>query len=315
MRTGFKALTGLAASAALIASLTACSTPAPTAPADGGDNAASEEGSYASGDPNVLVFATLPDHEGADQDAQPIADWIAAITGKEVRFFEATDYTAVVQGLASDQIDIAQISSFTYFQTQAAGGDIEPIGAQITEEGAEPGYFSVAVANPAWTGSTLEDFADEPVCFVNPTSTSGRAIPVASLMEAGVTVSEANTLYGEEHDLNAVKIAEGLDCQVGFVQDIDADPLIESGQLVEIERFQVPAAPIVMQAALPQSVKDQLTAAIADSTQQDLVDAGIELNDFLRDGWFGFGAVDDSYFDAIRAVCEQIADQVEACQA
>jgi len=299
-------LASVGATAVLLAGLAACSA----APAETVD-----EGTFASGDENVLVFATLPDHEGADQDAQPIADWIAEITGKEVRFFEATDYTAVVQGLAAGQIDIAQISSFTYFQTQAAGGEIEPIGAQITKEGAEPGYFSVAIKNPASDAESLEDYADQPVCFVNPTSTSGRAIPTAQLLEAGVTVDESNIVYGEEHDLTAALVAEGTQCQVGFAQDVDADPLIESGDLVEVARYQVPAAPIVMQAALPQALKDLLVENIADSTQSSLTDAGIELNPFLTENWFGFGAVDDSYFDAIRAVCEQIADQVEACQA
>jgi len=299
-------LAGIGATALVLAGLAACSTtPAETV----------DEGTFASGDSNVLVFATLPDHEGADQDAQPIADWIAEMTGKEVRFFEATDYTAVVQGLASGQIDIAQISSFTYFQTQAAGGEIEPIGAQITKEGAEPGYFSVAIKNPASDVTDLEGYADQPVCFVNPTSTSGRAIPTAQLLEAGVTVAEENIVYGEEHDLTAALVAEGTQCQVGFAQDVDADPLIESGAIEEVARFQVPAAPIVMQAALPQELKDLLLENIAGSTQASLTDAGIELNPFLTENWFGFGAVDDSYFDAIRAVCEQIADQVEACQA
>ena len=300
-------LASVGAAAVLVAGLAACSATAPV----------SAEGTFASGDENKLVFATLPDHEGADQDAEPIAEWIAAITGKEVEFFPATDYTAVVQGLASGQIDIAQISAFTYYQSQAAGADIEPIGAQITKEGAEPGYYSVAIANPAWDGSTLEDFADEPVCFVNPTSTSGRAIPASQLKAAGVEVAPENVLApeGGSHDLNAAKVAEGVECMVGFAQDIDADPLIESGDLVEVDRYLVPAAPIVMQAALPQELKDLLYENIADSTQSSLTDAGIELNDFLRDGWFGFGRVDDAYYDSIRTVCEEIADEVEACQA
>lgn len=299
------------AAAVLLAGLAGCA-----APGDGTDTT-SGEGTFASGDSNKLVFATLPDHEGADQDAEPIADWIAEITGKEVEFFPATDYTAVVQGLASGQIDIAQISAFTYYQSQAAGADIEPIGAQITDEGAEPGYYSVAIANPAWDGSTLEDFADEPVCFVNPTSTSGRAIPASQLKAAGVEVAPENVLApeGGSHDLNAAKVAEGVECQVGFAQDIDADPLIDSGALVEVDRYLVPAAPIVMQAGLPQELKDLLLAEIADSTQSSLTDAGVELNDFLRDGWFGFGKVDDAYYDSIRTVCEEIADEVEACQA
>lgn len=309
----------LTAGLALAFGLAACSSTT-TKPADAGaQTPAAEEdaskGTFAK-DENTIVFATLPDHEGAEQDAQPIADWIAEITGKKVEFLPATDYTAVVQGLASGQVDVAQIASFTYYQAQAAGAEIEPIGAQITKEGAEPGYFSVAIKNPAATDvTTLEDFADRPVCFVNPTSTSGRAIPTSELLKVGVTVSEENTLFGEEHDLNAAKVAEGTDCQVGFAQDSNADPLIAEGKLEEVDRFQVPGAPIVMQAALPQEVKDQLLDAMGDSTQKSLTDAGIELNEFLTTNWFGFGTVDDSYFDTIRDVCDQIADQVEACRA
>ncbi|WP_029149572.1 PhnD/SsuA/transferrin family substrate-binding protein [Microbacterium indicum] len=315
----FRLPTTAVAGIALIAALAGCSSADGSADATSeatADAASTSEGTFASGSDDTIVFATLPDHEGADQDAQPIADWIAEITGKDVQFFEATDYTAVVQGLAADKIDVAQISSFTYYQSQAAGADIEPIGAQITAEGEPAGYYSVAIKNPAATDVTsLEDFADQPVCFVNPTSTSGRAIPVSQLMEAGVTVSEENTVYGEEHDLTAAKVAEGTDCQVGFAQDLNADPLIDAGQLEEVDRFLVPGAPIVMQGALPQDVKDELTAAIADSTQASLTDAGIELNDFLTDGWFGFEAVDDAYFDTIRTVCAEVADEVEACRA
>lgn len=315
MRLNTRRLAALGGALALVAALVGCTSDAPDSTTGDAGTDTSAEGTFASGNSDTLVFATLPDHEGAEQDAQPIADWIAEITGKNVQFFQATDYTAVVQGLAAGQIDIAQISAFTYYQAQAAGADIVPIGAQITAEGEVPGYYSVAVKNPAASATSIADFADQPVCFVNPTSTSGRAIPVSQLMAAGVTVSEQNTVYGEAHDLNAAKIAEGVDCQVGFVQDIDANPHLTSGALVEVDRFLVPAAPIVMQAALPKDVQDQLVAAIADSTQESLTSAGIELNDFLRDGWFGFGAVDDAYYDTIRTVCEQIADQVEACQA
>ncbi len=313
MTIDLKRLAGFGAAALLIAGLAGCST----TPAASDDTASASEGTFASGDENKLVFATLPDHEGADQDAQPIADWIAEMTGKDVEFFPATDYTAVVQGLASGQIDIAQISAFTYYQSQAAGAEIEPIGAQITEEGAEPGYYSVALANPAWDGETLADFADEPICFVNPTSTSGFAVPMGGLIGAGVDVADENIIApeGGSHDLNAAKVAEGVECQVGFAQDIDADPLIESGALVEVDRVIVPAAPIVMQAALPQELKDLLTENIADSTQASLTDAGIELNEFLTDGWFGFGKVDDGYYDVIRDLCTEVADKVEACQA
>src|SRR5690606_19985109 len=149
------------ASVALLATLTACSTtPAATAADPTSEAPVAEAGTFAK-DPDTLVFAVLPDHEGADQDAEPFADYIAEVTGLNVEFYPAVDYVAVIQGLASGQIDIAQISAFTYFQSQSAGADIEPIAAQITKEGAEAGYYSVAVANPSWTGKTVADFAGE----------------------------------------------------------------------------------------------------------------------------------------------------------
>ena len=316
MRLNSRRLATIGGTIALAIALVGCSGSSPEN-TDSSNNTGGTESAgdaFASGNSDTLIFATLPDHEGAEQDAQPIADWIAEITGKDVQLFQATDYTAVVQGLASGQIDIAQISAFTYYQSQAAGANIEPIGAQITEEGAAAGYYSVAVKNPNSSATSLEDFADQPVCFVNPTSTSGRAIPVSQLLEAGVTVSPENTVYGDAHDLNAVKISEGADCEVGFVQDVDADPHLQSGALVEIDKFLVPAAPIVMQAGLPQEVKDQLVDSIAGSNQESVTSLGIELNEFLSEGWFGFDAVDDAYYDSIRTVCEQIADEVEACQ-
>jgi len=299
-------LATIGATALLLAGLTACGAPAPAETVD--PNA----GTYAV-DENTLVFVVLPDHEGSDQDAQPIADYIAEITGKEVQFFEATDYTAAVQALASGQADIGQISAFTYFQAQQAGAEIEPIGAQITKEGAEPGYFSVAIKNPASDAASLEDYADQPVCFVNSESTSGFLIPTSVLKTAGVEVTPENTVFGEKHPATAALVAEGARCQVGFAQDVDVDPLIASGQLEEIDRFQVPAAPIVMQTALPQSVKDALVAGLADSTQASLTDAGIELNEFLTTNWFGFGAVDDAYYDTIRELCTNLPD-VESCK-
>ncbi len=51
------------------------------------------------------------------------------------------------------------------------------------------------------------------------------------------------------------------------------------------------------------------------SARADLTDAGVELNEFLTENWFGFGAVDDAYYDLIRTLCDEVADEVEACRA
>jgi phosphonate transport system substrate-binding protein len=59
-------------------------------------------------------------------------------------------------------------------------------------------------------------------------------------------------------------------------------------------------------------VKDAL-AGLAGTTQSSLTDAGIELNEFLTTNWFGFGAVDDAYYNTIRDLCTNLPD-VESCK-
>ncbi|MBX3094899.1 MAG: phosphate/phosphite/phosphonate ABC transporter substrate-binding protein [Cryobacterium sp.] len=308
MRFSTKAISALVG-VTLLTSLAACSTPPADTPST---DPTTEEGTFAKNS-DTLVFAVLPDHEGADQDAQPFADYIAAVTGLTVEFYPAVDYVAVIQGLASGQIDIAQISAFTYFQSQNAGADIEPIAAQVTKEGAEAGYYSVALANPAWTGSTLKDFAGEEVCFVNPSSTSGYLVPSGSLDAAGVPTTDVTPVFKDKHDLSAEAISRGEECMIGFAQDIDADPYTTAGTLKEVSRVLVPAAPIALQAGLPASLKATLFGALQGMTQADFGKHGIAMNDFIQGGWFGYQAVDDAYYQSIRDLCAALPD-VDNCK-
>ena len=80
MQSTLKRGLAIAAGLTLAFGLTACAADTADSSTDGG-TADAGEGTFASGDSDTLVFAVLPDHEGADQDAQPIADWIAEITG------------------------------------------------------------------------------------------------------------------------------------------------------------------------------------------------------------------------------------------
>jgi phosphonate transport system substrate-binding protein len=302
----------LGAAALMLTALVGCST----APATGDDSSAgAETGTYASGDENKLIFGVVPDTESTQNNWDPLGQYIGLVTGKEVEFFEAADYTALIEAAIAGKIDVAAFSGFTYYNAWKNGAEITPFAGQITGGLTEPGYFSVAIANPDAGITSLEDFAGENICFVSETSTSGRLFPSKALKEAGVDPTTGLTpVFAGKHDASAEKVAAGTECVAGFAEDAVADPMIAAGELVEVDRQLVPGAPLVYSNALPQSVIDVLVDKLSQTTMEEMIEAGVEVADpDAAKEWFaGTKPVDDAYYDQIRDLCSELPE-IEAC--
>jgi phosphonate transport system substrate-binding protein len=304
-------LVGVGSAALLLATLAACSgTPAAT------ESPAADEGTFASGDDSKLVFGVVPDTESTQNNWEPLGDYIGIITGKDVEFFEAADYTALIEASIAGKIDVAAFSAFTYYNATKNGAEITPFAGQLTGDLDEPGYFSVAVANPDAGISALTDFAGKSICFVSETSTSGYLFPSKALLEAGVDpAADITPVFAGKHDASAEKVAAGTECVAGFAEDAVADPMIADGSVVEIARELVPGAPVVYSNALPQSVIDALVDNLSETTMDDMIAAGVEVADAeAAKEWFaGTKPVDDSYYEQIRELCKELPS-VESCQ-
>lgn len=312
---------GIAALAAVSVALllAACSSGDDTDPSGSGtENAEGSSEGYAV-DSDTLVFGSVPASESASSTYEPIEEYIAQITGKNVEYFEASDYVALIEAAVAGQIDFAAFSGFTYYQAIQAGAQIEPFAAVIAEEGAEAGYYSVAVANPNSGIETIEDFRGHTICFVNPNSTSGYLYPSYALLEAGIDPSESSTditvVFAGNHDASLLAIQTG-ECDAGFAEDVTTNPAVEDGSVVEVTRTFVAGPPFVVSSTLPDDVKQQIIDALSEVTIQDLVDAGIEsaeTNETFQDVFWGTEPVDDGYYDTIRDLCA-IVTTAEACQ-
>ncbi len=313
--------TGLAAIAALVtlATLTACSS---SSSADAGASPAADAGSSSEGfakDSNTLVFGVVPDSESTQDNFKPLADYTAKVTGKQVEYFQAADYNALIEAAVAGKIDVASFSGFTYYNAWKAGAQITPFSAIVTGGLTEPGYYSVAIANPKAGITSLADYKGKKVCFVSETSTSGYLFPSKALLEAQVDpAKDVTPVFAGKHDASADKVAAGTECEAGFAEDAVADPLIEEGKLVEVDRQLVPGAPMVYSNSLPQDVKDSITSNLSDVTAQEIEDT-IGMTDAAQkknfEEWItSLKPVDDAYYDQIRDLCK-VVTTAEACAA
>lgn len=311
MKTSTRRGLAIVAGLSLLGTLAACSPSEATPPAEGGDTANSQEGSFAK-DENTLVMGMVPDQQSVENNFEPLVEYIAAKTGKKVELVQSTDYAALVEAAIAGRIDIGSFSGFTYVAATNGGAPLTPIGVTVTEAGEEPGYESLAVVPKGSDIASIKDMKGHKVCFVDPGSTSGYLYPSAELLAEGINPeSDVTPVFAGGHDASAQKTAQGVECEAGFAEDAVvestgiADGLFAEGDLTVINRVTVPGAPLVMSTNLPKDVQSSLKDALQNITLDGIEAEGITITDAFKAYFYELVPVEDSYYDSVRKVCEE----------
>ena len=267
-------------------------------------SSATTDGAGFAVDASTLVFGVVPDSVDTQTNYQPLMDYLAAESGKTVEYHESTDYAALIEAAVAGKIDVASFAGFSYVTATINGAKITPISSIITEEGAEPGYFSEAIVPKGSPISSIDEFAGKKVCFVDPSSTSGYLFPSYTLLEAGIDPeTDLTPVFAGKHDVSVQKVAQGTECEVGFAEDSE---VAKSDQVTSILATQVPGAPIVVSDTLPAGLKTELTDILGEVTVDEIIASGIDSADSeaFRSVFYATQPVDDGYYDLIRDICE-----------
>jgi phosphonate transport system substrate-binding protein len=156
---------------------------------------------------NVLRVSAIPDEAPTELQRKftPLGDYLKKETGMDVQFTPVTDYAAVVEGLATQKIDLAWLGGFTYVQARirTQGGAV-PI-VQRAEDEVFTSKFIVPIDS---TAQTLADLKGKTFAFGAPSSTSGSLMPRYFLLQAGIN---------PEKDFKTVAFSGAHDATVAFV--------------------------------------------------------------------------------------------------
>ena len=70
----------------------------------------------------MLRVSAIPDEAPTElqRKFKPLGDYLKKETGMDVQFIPVTDYAAVVEGLATNKLDLAWLGGFTYVQARCA---------------------------------------------------------------------------------------------------------------------------------------------------------------------------------------------------
>lgn len=176
----------------------------------------------------VLRVSAIPDEAPTElqRKFKPLGDYLKKETGLDIQFTPVTDYAAVVEGLATNKIDLAWLGGFTFVQAKLrTNGAAVPI-VQRAEDEKFTSKFIVPIDSKA---KTLADLKGATFAFGSPSSTSGHLMPRYFLLHAGIDPEKdfKTVAFSGAHDATVAFVAAGR-AGAGVLNASVMDKLIES---------------------------------------------------------------------------------------
>ena len=213
---------------------------------------------------------------------------VESALGVPVKLFTPADYDGVIQGLLGGTLDYAWLGASAYAKIYLT--DPEAVEVKLTKQNLNDstGYYSIGFALKDSGIASMDDAKGKVFAFAEPNSTSGYLVPGAEL---AATYGKLEEYFSEVkmsggHEQTIVGVANGdFDAGVSWADGVGnwedgyasgafrkaADAgLVDMNNIVEIWRSKlIPEGPMVVRKALPQDVKDKVTALTADLWETD----------------------------------------------
>ena len=175
----------------------------------------------------TLKVSAIPDEAPTElaRKFKPLGDYLEKETGLKVEWTPVTDYAAVVEGMATNKIDLAWLGGFTFIQAKLrTNGGATPIAQRAEDE-----IFTSKFIVPAdSTAKTLADLKGKTFAFGSPSSTSGSLMPRFFLLKAGINPETdfKNVAFSGAHDATVAFVAGGK-AEAGVLNSSVWDKLVE----------------------------------------------------------------------------------------
>ena len=275
-----------------------------------------------SGDPEKLAFAGIA--FGSDIDTYDSYKLLIEVLqdelGMSVKYYETSSYSAIVEGLSSGQVQIAQMNQLSYVLATKNLPDLDLIGVSAASANGPLTAFGYGIKRGDNVSvKSLEDVRGKTVCFSDPLSTTGYLTPAKALFDIGIDPDPINS-----KDIIPIFVGGFLevgfavqrgDCEVGFLNDLTFSTLLpESGKIAEgeLEAFwtspNIPNPPLVMSGELSAELREKIRGIVlSKGNRTALVEAGYCTDEasctLIASNRWGWLEETDEAFASIRETC------------
>ncbi|WP_430618124.1 phosphonate transport system substrate-binding protein [Enterococcus sp. DIV1767] len=297
---------------ALVAALTGCG------------NGSSSSDSSAAAEKEKLVVQFVPtNNDGSMQaKAKPFAEYLSKKLDREVEVTLATDYSTIVEAMASGQVDLGIMPPAAYVQAKdmdAAEAILtSQLGAYDPEtglplEGEKTNTFKGEILVRADSDMTeLTDLKGKKIATLSPNSASGYIYPVAELKDAGVdpttdaTLTTVNDIPSEitavlNGQMDAAFVFQGA--RNVFASSFPDNDLFKDLKVLYLTEGDIPNDAIAVQPTMDAELKEQIKEVFLNMADDE---EGAEAMSLW--GHQGYEEAADSAYDTIRDYTQRAAE-------
>ena len=215
-----------------------------------------------------IRFGLIPseDAEKLIADSQSFIKALEVALGMKIKPFVAIDYSAVVEALKSDKLEIAFLGPAAYILARdKVKAPVEPIARGVMEQTGKSSYRALIIAHPAQPIHNLGDLKGKTFALVDPASTSGNFVPRLALHKNGIDADKdfKSLYYSGTHQASLIAVKEGKVNAAGIADEV-YDLAISRGQLkkedvrIIFASDPIPGSPFVVRTNLPKDLQDKL---------------------------------------------------------
>lgn len=221
-----------------------------------------------------IRFGLIPS-EDADKliaDSQPFIKQLEKNIGLPIKPYVAIDYSAVIEALKSNQLEIAFLGPASYVLAKdKVGCEIDAVARGVMAQTGKSSYQMYLITQPDNSIYDLQDLKDRTFAFVDPASTSGNFMPRYVFSRNNINPEKffKSIYYSGTHQASLIAVKEGK-VDAGCIASEVYDLAIERGQMKESEvrvfyRSQpIPGSPFVVRTNLPPDLVTKLRKSFLD---------------------------------------------------
>lgn len=271
-----------------------------------------------------LVVQFVPTNNDGSMEAKtkPFAEYLSKVLDREVSVTLATDYSTIVEAMASGQVDIGVMPPAAYVQAKDMDAAEAILTSQLEDMDLETGLPLEGKLTNTFKGeilvkadsdiNKLTDLKGKKIATLSPNSASGYIYPVAEMKDAGVdptiesTLTTVNDIPSEitavlNGQIDAAFVFEGA--RNVFGSAFPDNDLFKELKVLYLTEGDIPNDAIAVQPSMDAKLKEQIKEAFLNMKDDEQGAEAMSLWSHL-----GYEEAADSAYDTIREYTKKAAE-------
>ena len=275
-------------------------------------------------DGDTLNVQFVPTNNDGSMEAKtgPFADYLSEKLGMDVEVTLATDYSTIVEAMASGKVDLGIMPPAAYVQARNLDAAEALLSSQLvaydedTEQPLEDTYTSTfkgeVLVKADSDMESLEDLKGKKLATLSPNSASGYIYPVAEMKDLGIdplTDCTLTTVNDIPSEITAVLNGQQDACFVFqgaryvFASKFSDYDLFKDLKVLYLTEGDIPNDAIAVQPSMDDELKDKIKEVFLNMADDEEGKDAMSLW-----GHTGYGEADEAAYDTIEEYTDKAAE-------